>query len=71
LHTNHIPGGIEYSLGVIFGYVVEDIRVHLLGKSESIWLARSSGMRLGTGSQWLDRTGRHSSRSFMDSMQWK
>jgi hypothetical protein len=46
--------------------------VHLLEKIESVSLVRSSGTRLGTGSQWLDRTGRHSNiRSFMDSMQWK
>jgi hypothetical protein len=54
---------------VIFGYVVEDIGVHLLEKVWSILWARLSGTRLGTGTQWQDRTGRQS-RSFVDSMQW-
>jgi hypothetical protein len=56
---------------VIFGYVVEDIGVHILEKVWSILVVRSSETRLGTGTQWLDRTVWHSSRTFVDSMQWK
>jgi hypothetical protein len=46
------------SLATIFGYVVGYIGAHLLDKVWSILVARSSGTRLGTGAQWLDRTGR-------------
>jgi hypothetical protein len=56
---------------MIFGYVVEDIGVHILEKVWSILVARSLGTRLGIGTQWLDRTGGQSRRSFVDSMQSK
>jgi hypothetical protein len=64
-HADHVPGCIGIPLAMIFGYVVEDIGVHLLGKIGSIWLARSSGTRLGTGTQWLYRTGRQRKWGFL------
>jgi hypothetical protein len=69
-HGKYDLGCFVAPLVAIFGYHGENIGEHLLEKIGIILLARSSGMRLGTGTQWLDRTGRHS-RSFMDSMQWK
>jgi hypothetical protein len=47
---------------VIFGYVVWDIREHLLEKVWSILVARSSG---SSGTQWLDRTGRKREMKFL------
>jgi hypothetical protein len=50
---------------VIFGYVFWDIREHLLEKVWSILVARSLGTRLGTGTQWLDRTGKQREMNFL------
>jgi hypothetical protein len=57
-HADHISGCIGIPLSMIFGYVIEYIGVHLLANVWSILVARSLGMRLGTMTQWLDRTGR-------------
>jgi hypothetical protein len=68
---DHVPGCIGVPLAVIFGYVVEDIGVHIVEKVWSILVVRSLGTRLGTGTQWLDKTGRQSKRTVVDSMHWK
>jgi hypothetical protein len=70
-HEGSDLGCIGIPLAAIFGYIVGYIGAHLLEKVWSILVARSSGTRLRTRTQWLDRTGRQSRRSFMDSMQWK
>jgi hypothetical protein len=41
----------------------------MLEKVWSILVARSSGTRLGTRTQCLDKTGRQSRRCFLDSVQ--
>jgi hypothetical protein len=65
--TARTSAGVLHTLYVIFGYVVEDIGAHILEKVWSILVARSSRTRLGTRTQWLDRTSRRSNGTFVDS----
>jgi hypothetical protein len=57
-HEGSYLGCIGIPLAAITGYVVVDTGEHLLEKVWSISVARSSGTRLSTGAQWLDRIGR-------------